>query len=413
LKKSERTKDEGTRPGPVLILTISNGAGHTRAAEAIAEAIHSRVRGQKALVVDVADYMTPIARFTHVTAYLWLVKYAPAVWDRMDKYQKKQPHTSPEWYYRRGARRLFELARELRPSAIISTEVGCSEIAALIKRDLQTEATPLVAVNVNYDADRAWVQSEVNLYCVVTEQVKDELITHGAPPERIRVWGVPMEPGFTAHALREEERVEVCRWLGLDSQLPLILVAGGSCGMGRVEEITGRLMRLQRPVPQLVVLTGRNLHLHSRLQRMIRKDTGQRLRIIGWTPHVAKLMRAADLMVSKLGNTFDEAMAAGLPIISLEPPPGSEQVQYGLLNKWGVGRGLRTVDEVTVTVSELLEHKERLAAMRAEALGRSQTNAARLIANWISEHLQAGEDSPFSYHSLPVAACRQTLLKEI
>jgi UDP-N-acetylglucosamine:LPS N-acetylglucosamine transferase len=106
-------------------------------------------------------------------------------------------------------------------------------------------------------------------------------------------------------------------------------------------------------------------------------------------------------------------MAAGLPIVSLEPPPGSEQVQYGLLDEWGVGRGVRTVDEVTRTVSELLTHKDRLEAMRAEALGRSQTDAAQLIAGWITEHLQVGEKSPLSYHSLQVAACRQTLLKEI
>lgn len=395
----------------MLILTISNGAGHTRAAEAIAEAIHSTAPCPKAIVVDVADYMTPLARFTHVTAYLWLVKYAPALWDRMDKYQKKQPHTSPEWYYRRGARRLFELAQELRPSAIISTEVGCSEIAALIKRDFLTEATPLVAVNVNYDADRAWVQRDVNLYCVVTERVKDELSTHGAPPERIRVWGVPMESGFTAHSLREEERAEVCHWLGLASQLPLILVAGGSCGMGRVEEITERLMRLQRPVLQLVVLTGHNRRLHSRLERMTLDDDGQRLRVLGWTPHIAKLMHAADLMVSKLGNTFDEAMATGLPIVSLEPPPGSEQAQYRLLNEWGVGRGVRTIDETAGAVLELLMHKDRLSAMRTEALRHSQTDAAQLIAGWISRHLQVNEQSP--YNTLPTAVRQQTWPKEI
>jgi processive 1,2-diacylglycerol beta-glucosyltransferase len=247
----------------------------------------------------------------------------------------------------------------------------------------------------------------------VTEQVKDKLITHGAPPERIRVWGVPMESGFTAHSRRDEERVEVCRWLGLAPQLPLILVAGGSCGMGRVEEITGRLMRLQRPMLQLVVLTGRNHHLHSRLQRMTRNDTGQRLRVIGWTPHIVKLMHAADLMVSKLGNTFDEAIAAGLPIVALEPPPGSEQAQYRLLDEWGVGRGVRTVEEAARTVLNLLRHKDRLEAMRTEALRRRQTDAAQLIAGWISEHLHAGEKSLLSHHGLPTPACQQPLLKEI
>ena len=380
--------DEERKVSPVLILTISNGAGHTRAAEAIALAIGGARAGAEALVVDVADYMTWTARCTHVTAYMWLVRYAPTAWDRMDKYQKKQTHTSPEWYYRRGARRLFELARLLRPSALVATEVGCCEIAALIKRDLALEETPLVAVNVNYDADRAWVQQGVNLFCVATERVRDELIAHGAAAERIRVWGVPLEPGFGAYARREEERADVCRWLKLAPQLPLILVAGGSCGLGRIEEIADRLLRLQRPKLQLVVLTGHNARLRGRLQRLMRSEFSQTLRVLGWTEHVVKLMRASDLLVSKLGNTFDEAIAAKLPLIALEPPPGSERVQYKLLDEWGVGHAVRTVDQLVETVSHLLAHKHKLDAMRSKARERSRTDSAALIAGWLSEQNQ-------------------------
>lgn len=373
----------------MLILTISNGAGHTRAAEAIALAIRAMDADAEVLVVDVADYMTRIARFTHVTAYMWLVRHAPIVWDRMDRYQMKQTHTSPEWYYRRGCRRLFDLARQLRPAVLIATEVGCCEIAALIKRDLALDDVPLVAVNVDYEADRAWVQTEVNLFCVATDRVRDDLIAQGALPERIRVWGVPLEPGFRSHSRRDEERVEVCRWLRLAPQLPLILVTGGGEGLGRIEEITNRLLRLQRPKLQLIVLTGRNERLRGRLQRLTQNGFSQRLRVLGWIDSVVKLMRASDLLVSKLGNTFDEAIAAELPLIALEPPPGSERVQYRLLDEWGVGRAVRTVDQLIETVSYLLlADKRKLDAMRSNARSRRQVDTAMLIARWLSEQKQ-------------------------
>jgi processive 1,2-diacylglycerol beta-glucosyltransferase len=152
-----------------MILTIANGAGHTRAAQALAAAIRSTA-GVSVLVVDVADYMTRITRFSHVTAYLWMLRYAPALWKQIDCYQRNQEHTSPEWYYRRGCRRLFDLAREVRPSALIATEVGCCEIATLIKRDLNLDV-PLAAVLTEFVADRAWVKPEVNLYCVPTAEV--------------------------------------------------------------------------------------------------------------------------------------------------------------------------------------------------------------------------------------------------
>ena len=148
----ELEKDER----PVLILTISNGYGHIRLAESLAFSIRKERPSTPVLIADVADYMTPLARFTHVTAYLWLVKYMPGVWAYIDRFQKKQTGTSPEWFYRRGCRRLFDLASEIRPVALVATEVGCCEIAALIKRDLGLDV-PLVAVNGEMDADRAWV----------------------------------------------------------------------------------------------------------------------------------------------------------------------------------------------------------------------------------------------------------------
>ncbi|MDT5271303.1 MAG: processive 1,2-diacylglycerol beta-glucosyltransferase [Acidobacteriota bacterium] len=385
--------------GPVLILTISNGAGHIRVAEGLASAICAAQPATPVLIADVADYMSPLARFTHVTAYLWIVKHVPAAWDRIDRYQKRQTHTSPEWFYRRGCRSLFELARRVRPRALVATEVGCCEIASLIKRDLALDV-PLVAVNDDFDADHAWVQPEVDLYCFVTEECGDELAANGAQRERIRVWGAPLTNGFDAPRDREREREEVCRWLALDARKPLVLVAGGGEGMGRIEETTARLLRINEPAPQLVVLAGRNERLKSRCELLARGADEARLRVLGWTgpDEMPKLMAAADLMVSKLGSMFNEAVASELPIVALEPPPGAERVQYRLLEEWGVGCPVRTLEEVVSTVEDLLAHTQKISALRERARARRKLDAARRIASWLEEELsnrrRAGENFP-------------------
>lgn len=372
---------------PVLILTISNGAGHIRTAQGLASAIRAAQPSVPVVVADVADYMTPLTRFTHVTAYLWIVKHAPAVWGHIDRYQKRQTHTSPEWFYRRGCRRLFRLARAVRPRAVVATEVGCCEIAALIKRDLALDI-PLIAVNNDPDADRAWVQPEVDLYCFATEEGGGELIRQGAPRERVRVWGASLSEGFSVP--RERERVEVCRWLSLDPRKPLILIAGGGEGMGRLEETTAHLLRLESPAPQLVVLAGRNERLKARCERLALDGDGERLRVLGWTgpEHMPKLMYSADLLVSKLGSMFHEAIAAGLPIVAVEPQPGAERVQYRLLEEWGVGRAVRTLDEVCQTVAELLAAPQKLRALRARVCARRTPDAAPRIANWLGGALK-------------------------
>lgn len=372
----------------VLILSISNGAGHGSTARAVAEAIEAQMNA-RTLIVDVAEYMNTATRLTHVTLYLWLVKYLPRVWGRIDAYQKRQPHTSPEWYYRRGCKRLFALAREVNPRAMVATEVGCCEIAALVKRDLKLNV-PLVAVNVCYDADRAWVQPEVDLYTVMTDEFGQELMRHGARRERVRVWGAPLLKGFAARRAEMNDRAWLCDWLKLDAARPIILLAGGGEGLGRVKDVLRSLLELKSDVPQLIVLTGHNEKLRQRCERLVRASSAEateRARVLGWIEGsiLPRMMRACDLLISKLGNSFDEAMASELPVVALEPLPGSDRVQYELLDRWGTGRAVRTLAELRETVKGLLADERARERMRGQARARRQTDAGPRIARWLAE----------------------------
>ncbi|HYT76371.1 MAG TPA: glycosyltransferase, partial [Vicinamibacterales bacterium] len=367
---------EEARKPAVLALTISNGAGHTSAAEAIASALRAAGRSHRVMVLDVADYMTPAARLTHVSIYLWLVRHAPRVWQWIDRYQKAQPRTSPEWYYRKGCRALFDFVRRLRPAALIATEVGCCEIAALMKRDLGLTA-PLVAVNGEYDADRAWVRAEVDLHCVPEPHVLQEVVAAGAPRQSIRDWGVPLAPEYSRPIDRAASRDAVCRRLDLARDRPIVLVSGGSEALGRPDAIAARILALPHVDAQVIVLAGRRRELIRRCEALAASQGERsRLRVIGWTRDVRELMEAADLLVSKLGHTFDEAIATELPMVALPPPPGSEEVQFRLLESWGVGCPVGTVDDMAATVGRLLTDPARLQALRLAAAGRRHENAA-------------------------------------
>ncbi|MDQ2921717.1 MAG: hypothetical protein M3R52_08945, partial [Acidobacteriota bacterium] len=321
-------------------------------------------------------------------------------------YQKKQSHTSPEWYYRRGCKSLFELARRVRPRALIATEVGCCEIAALIKRDLGLDV-PLIAVNDDYDADRAWVQPEVDLYCFVTEQLGDELIAHGAQRERVATWGAPLSIGYEIPRRREEARGEICRWLMLNPDLPLVLIAGGGEGMGQIEQISARLLRLDHPALQLVVLTGHNARLKSRCERLPQNASVGKWRVLGWTEpeRMAELMSAADLMVSKLGSMFNEALASELPIIALEPPPGAERMQYRLLEEWKVGCAVRTIAEAVEAVARLFSQPQLLREMRAQARVHHTPDVSQRIARWLVEAVSVQQSSSEVYQPEDDSRC--------
>lgn len=385
LEKTEmpRLKNEPARP--VLLLTIANGAAHTRAAEAIAAAWRETNPNVPARVVEVSEFMSRMARFTHVSLYLWLVKNAPAVWGKIDAYQKRRTQTSPEWFYRRECRKLFDLAREIQPSAIVATEVGCGEIAALIKRDLNLNI-PLVAVSLDYDADRAWIQPEVDLYCLATFLVKKDFINLGASSGKIKIWGVPLDGRFKrlSQSERRREREKVCERFKFNPEKPLVLISGGGEGLGEIEAIVKSLFRLEA---NIVILTGRNAKLKRACERLAEKR--ENARVLGWTDEVPSLMQAADVLVSKLGLTFYEAMTCGLPIVALEPPPGAERVQYNLLENYGVGRAARSIGEMSKAVGELLGDKDLLQKMRAKTEVLGQTQAAGKLADWLRERIDA------------------------
>ena len=380
-KKSLKTAlSERQTARPILLLTINNGAAHTTAAEAVAAAwreINPRVPVK---IVEVSEFMSRKARFTHVTAYLWLVKNAPKIWGKIDAYQKRHTQTSPEWFYRRECRRLFELVEQIHPLAIVATEVGCGEIGALIKRDLGLEI-PLVAVNLDYEADRAWIQKETDLYCLATDLVENDFVNYGADVEKIVIWGVPLDSKFKRlnDLERQTKRAEVCERFKLVANEPIILVSGGGEGLGEIEKIVKRLSELKT---NIVVLCGRNEKLKTRCEKI--ESDGQ-IRALGWTGNVAELMQVAEVSVSKLGLTFYEAMACGLPIIALEPPPGAEQIQYNLLEKSGVGRAVKTIDELIKVVGELLADKNLLLEMRAKTEFAGQHKAAENLALWLAE----------------------------
>ena len=98
-------------------------------------------------------------------------------------------------------------------------------------------------------------------------------------------------------------------------------------------------------------------------------------------------MQAADILISKLGLTFYEAMACALPIIALEPPPGAERIQYNLLENFGVGRAVKTIEEMSKAVGELLNDKNSLQKMRKQTEVFAQNRADDKLAAWLREKI--------------------------
>lgn len=364
----------------ILILTVSHGAAHRRAAEALKAAF---AEVQPTLQVEIADALKHCARWfrAYYDSYTIPLRYWPGLWRRIESYQHRQPSTGPARLYRAGSRPLVRYLQAENPDVVIATEVGVCELVAFAKRHANARFF-LVALEL-MDFNRAWIQPEVDFYSVVHPDLGDELAQAGAPREKILACGMPIHPAYS----RLPERNSVRLRLGLPNNLSLLLALFGGTGFGNPQRIVAEIKKIQAPL-QTVFVSGKNSALEKELQRLL--SGAPNTRVLGWVDNMHEWMAAADLLLSKPGGaTVMEAATCRLPLLAYDPLPGNEERTCRWLEKWQVGLWLRSPGEIAPTIERLLTNQEErhLLAERSQALARPRAafdTAIEILRRWKS-----------------------------
>jgi 1,2-diacylglycerol 3-beta-galactosyltransferase len=122
----------------------------------------------------------------------------------------------------------------------------------------------------------------------------------------------------TAQAIDEATKKEMRKELGLDIDLPTVLVVGGGDGMGGIESISKELgNRLgksgTKPTSQMVVVCGNNEEARKKLEESY-WGKGVKIYVKGFVNNMDEWMKASDALVTKAGpGTIAEASICGLP----------------------------------------------------------------------------------------------------
>ena len=355
----------------ILLLSVSAGAGHMRAAEAIRAYANTPGFDVSATHLDVMHYVSKGFRKLYTDFYITLVNKAPTLWGYLYQITNEAQPDSSMQKLRRGVERLNTkaLLKEIaafKPDAIICTHFLPAEILSGMIRSARLTCPVWVQVT-DFDLHRMWVHEHMAGYFAASDEVAFRMRAQGIPPHTIHVTGIPIMPAF-AQAL---DRDECARGFGLDPQRITLLLMGGGAGLGSLDTIAERLLALEGNF-QLIVLAGKNAPALAALQVLAARHPG-RLLAQGFTDQVERLMACADLVITKPGGlTTSECLAMGLPMIVNAPIPGQEERNADFLLEQGVA--LKAFDGVTLEyrVRYLLEHPAKLAEMRdkAKALGR-------------------------------------------
>ena len=363
----------------LLILYVSAGNGHRRAAEAVAAA--AAAQQHVAVVRDVLDFVPALFRKTYATGYLNLVRSAPELWGYLFAQTDRKAHRPTERRVRTVFNKLnalsfYKFLRAEQPDAVICTHFLPLELIGSLPPH-RRHNLPLFGLVTDYAAHALWYCDSVNAYYVGNEEVRRQLRRRGQPATAIVISGIPVLPEFSKRTTPGAGREK----LGLRTDLPAVLLLSGSYGVGPTLDLL-RACLAEPPPCQFIIVAGKNSELET-AARAATAGGALPVTVLGFVDNIFDYMDAADLIISKPGGlTCAEALAKGRPLVIVEPLPGQEQRNAEWLLENGAAVRLHETADAPWKLKKLLNDPARLAALttRAAELGRPDA-AADILAD--------------------------------
>ena len=364
-------------PRRVLLLFISEHSGHHCATLAIEKALRMIDPAVEILNINSFNYTNPILEKVINSAYMGVVKRTPEVWDYLYDNPKvlKSTQRLRAMIHRFSTGKLKTLLDEFKPDVIICTQAFPCGMIADYKNSFDLKI-PLIGVLTDYAPHSYWIYNSVDKYIVPSKETGKKLIDNGIDPLRVEDFGIPIDPTFCKSSSKDE----ICARLGIDKDVPCVLIMGGTQGLGPIKNVA-RLLEASRSRLQVIIATGTNKRVYKWLKS---RHFKKKFIILPFAKNVDELMKVATVIITKPGGiTTAEALATGVPMLILHPLPGQESMNTKFLLSEGVAIKAESPEDAVILLEELLYNTDKLRTMSAKARSIAKPDSAVRIARLI------------------------------
>lgn len=363
----------------ILLLYISISSGHHKASLALERALRILDPSVEVLNINSLNYTNPLVEKVINRTYMGIIKNSPEVWEYLYDNPKVFRNISRlrDLTHRFNSGKLKTLLDDFKPHAIACTQAFPCGMVADYKISFGLDI-PLFGVLTDCAPHSYWIFDSVDYYIVHSESAMNKFIENGISRERIRVFGIPIDPKFA----NKLDLKEIRNKNGIDKSLPAILIMGGGQGLGPIPEIVSSLNRISRPL-QLLIVAGTNRRLFRWLEKR-KKVFRMRSFIYGYVSNIDELMAVSTLIITKAGGlTISEAIAKSIPMIIINPIPGQEAKNTEYMLKEGAAIKADSPKDIGILTEALLNQPAKLEHMRQNAnkiaAPNSSIETARLI----------------------------------
>jgi len=363
----------------IAVLSVSAGAGHIRAAEAIKETAHQEFKDVEVVHIDVMDFVPKLFKKSYAESYVKLVQKHPMAWtylyNKSDEIEGRDSihilKKIRQMIESMNTIKLRKAIKKLKVDHIICTHFLPAELISKMI-DKGHNIPPCWVQVTDYDVHNLWKQKHMAGYFVGSDEIAAKIKCENINDEDVYVTGISIMPQFKKTYSREDCATE----LGIAPNKKTILMMAGGFGIGAIDEAAEKLIESDDKL-QVIALAGRSKDLLERLNEVSLRHP-QRLIPMGFTTEIEKLMAVSDIAVTKPGGlTTSECLATGLPMIVINPIPGQEErnCDYLLEN----GAGMKALDFIGLEfkVNSLVNNPAKLKEMNENAVKIGKPNAAR------------------------------------
>jgi len=324
----------------LLIVSISSGAGHTRAAEALENAAYT-YPNLDVKHINFFDYISPFAKRLVFDWFPWTMNHAPKLYGLSFLISD---NASILWLgrilnkllYKKHGKKLVELLLSHNPDYVLCTAPIIPYSIDLIREKNNLSFKTGIVVT-DYYAHTLWRHTTKDTsYFVATEEVGAQLQKHNIAERYIYASGIPVDDIW----YEQKNTPDLKEKLHLTASHPIALILSGGHGFLDTVHVVQELIQSDTPLT-IIASCGKNAAQLNKL-RQLSTPPHIALTPLGWTDNLDEYIRVADTVIARAGGlSTTECLALRKHAILLDPIPGEgrknaayiERMNYGTVAK--------------------------------------------------------------------------------